>query len=232
MMHNQRQFLGRQQIPVPHPPKNVSNQNQYIPNQVEEQNMYQQFPNQKIYRQQHTPNRQHPNQQFNYNPPLHQMQEQQLYQGVPSYSNNQKIISQQSSINPQIENKQMQQQKYNVSQYKINQDSANNQIIHEQKYQPKLQMEGNIEKKQLMQHSIHNVIKKPKEEEGLVVEGNSEQVKHKTYEILNNNENLTRIKEELYQQNNLQQSNGSDIRQPGEQLSMIEVNEDLRSKLR
>ena len=121
MMQNQRQLLGRQQIPLPHPTKTTNTQNQYISNQIEEQNMYQQFPNQRMYRQQYTPNRQQQNQQFNYNPSYHQMQEQmmeqKLYQDVPSYQENQKII-QHSSINPQIENKQMQQQKYNISQYK------------------------------------------------------------------------------------------------------------------
>jgi hypothetical protein len=178
-----------------------------------------------------------------------QMMEQKLYQEVPSYPENQKIISQHSSINPQIENKQMQQQKYNISQYKINQDNVNNnqihennhqhikqqvsnQIIEEQNYQPKLQMEENIEKKQIIQHNIHDVIKNPKEERGSLTEENLEQIKNKTYEILHNNDGVSRIKEELYQKNSLQQSNGSDIRHPGEQLSMIEVNEDLRSKFR
>ena len=253
MMQNQRQFLGRQQIPIPHPAKNANNQNQYMSNQIEEQNIYQQFPNQRMYRQQYTPNRQHQNQQFNYNPSCHQMQEQmieqqKIYQGVPSYLENQKIISQHSSINPQIENKQMQQQKYNIAQYKINQDNANNQIheqnhqqikqqvnnqiIEEQNHQPKLQMEGSVVKKQIIQYNIHNVIKNPKEERGSLTEENIEQIKNKTYEILHNNDGVSRIKEELYQKNSLQQSNGSDIRHPGEQLSMIEVNEDLRSKFR
>ena len=253
IMQNQRQLLGRQQIPLPHPAKTANTQNQYISNQIEEQNMYQQFPNQRMYRQQYTPNRQQQNQQFNYNPSYHQMQEQmmeqKLYQEVPSYPENQKIISQHSSINPHIENKQMQQQKYNISQYKITQDNVNNnqihennhqhikqqvsnQIIEEQNYQPKLQMEENIEKKQIIQHNIHDVIKNPKEERGSLTEENLEQIKNKTYEILHNNDGVSRIKEELYQKNSLQQSNGSDIRHPGEQLSMIEVNEDLRSKFR
>jgi hypothetical protein len=143
----------------------------------------------------------------------------------------------------------MQQQKYNISQYKINQDNVNNnqihennhqhikqqvsnQIIEEQNYQPKLQMEENIEKKQIIQHNIHDVIKNPKEERGSLTEENLEQIKNKTYEILHNNDGVSGIKEELYQKNSLQQSNGSDIRHPGEQLSMIEVNEDLRSKFR
>ena len=243
----------RQQIPHNIEHQHFHNQtNSYLTNQqaytqTNETQTHQYMQSEPLYEEYYEPNNHMMNPQMNYKIVSHhemeplqieqqsQSHSQQQFEQTPSFQNsNQQPIQFNYHSNQQIHKnpsyKHIQDNQLITGEQDVENISQGNKSFRKQTSQSDVHESQSIKQHQIIQSQDEL----PLETKELIVEENVKTIDKQTYEI-NNIQQPKQIKttEQVntnQYKNKLQQSNHSENRSPGEQLSMIEVNDDLRSK--